>query len=63
MPQMLRKSVENLLRKGVTVIGIGVETKKMGEFFRLHASIYTQKDLVNKLGSVYAEATAKALET
>jgi len=63
MPQMLRKSVENLLRKGVTVIGIGVETKKMGEFFRLHASIYTQKDLVNKLGSIYAEATAKALET
>jgi hypothetical protein len=63
MPEALKKSVENLLRKGVIVIGIGVETNRMSKYFHLHASVYTQKDLVNKFGSIYANSSAKALET
>ncbi len=63
MPMALKESVDDLLRKGVIVIGIGVETKRMGNFFNLHASVYTQKDLINKFGSIYANASAKALET
>jgi len=63
MPETLKKCVDDLLRKGVIVIGIGVDTKRMGNFFHLHASVYTQKDLVNKFGSIYANASAKALET
>ncbi len=63
MSEALKKSVDDLLRKGVIVIGIGVETDRMGKFFQLHSSIYTQKDLVNKFGSIYANASAKALET
>ena len=59
----LKKCVDDLLRKGVIVIGIGVDTKRMDNFFNLHASVYTQKDLVNKFGSIYANASAKALET
>jgi hypothetical protein len=35
----------------------------MGKYFRLHSSIYSQKDLINKFGAMYAEASAKALET
>jgi nitric oxide reductase activation protein len=63
MPITLKKCVDDLLRKGVIVIGIGVDTKRMDNFFNLHASVYTQKDLVNKFGSIYANASAKALET
>ena len=63
MPIALKECVDDLLRKGVIVIGIGVETERMGNFFHLHASVYTQKDLVNKFGSIYANASAKALET
>jgi hypothetical protein len=32
-------------------------------FFRLYSSVYTQKHLINKFGSVYANASEKALET
>jgi len=63
MPVVLKKCVDSLLNKNVIVIGIGVETDRMGKFFQLHSSIYTQKDLVNKFGSLYANASAKALET
>jgi hypothetical protein len=63
MPLVLKKCVDSLLNKNVIVIGIGVETDRMGKFFQLHSSIYTQKDLINKFGSLYANASAKALET
>ena len=63
MPMTLKECVDDLLRKGVIVIGIGVETKRMGNFFNLHASVFTQKDLVNKFGSVFANSSEKALET
>jgi hypothetical protein len=63
MPEVLKKSVDSLTNKGVIVVGIGVETDQMGKYFQLHSSIYTQKDLINKFGSLYANASAKALET
>lgn len=63
MPIALKECVDELLKKGVIVIGIGVETNRMGNFFQLHSSVYTQKDLVNQFGGVYANASAKALET
>jgi nitric oxide reductase activation protein len=63
MPEALKKSVDDMLRKGVIVIGIGVETDRMSKYFKMHSSIYTQKDLINKLGSLYANSSAKALET
>ncbi|HTY75869.1 MAG TPA: VWA domain-containing protein [Candidatus Nanoarchaeia archaeon] len=63
MPVALKECVDELLRKGVIVLGIGVETDRMSNFFNLHSSIYRQKDLINKFGSLYASASAKALET
>ena len=63
MSLALKECVDDLLKKGVIVIGIGVETERMGNFFKLHVSVYTQKDLINKFGSVYANASAKTLET
>ena len=63
MPLVLKKSVESLLNKGVIVIGIGVETDQMGKYFKLYSSVFTQKDLINKFGALYANASSKALET
>lgn len=63
MPLALKECVDDLLRKGVIVVGIGVETNRMENFFQLHSSVYTQKDLINQFGSVYANASSKALET
>jgi hypothetical protein len=63
MPMALKECVDDMLRKGVIVLGIGVETDRMDNFFHLHASIYRQKDLIKKFGSVYSNASAKALET
>jgi hypothetical protein len=63
IPKALKECVDDLLTKGVIVLGIGVETERMGDFFQLHASVYTQKHLINKFGSVYAHASEKALET
>jgi hypothetical protein len=62
MPMALKESVDNLVRKNVIVIGIGVETERMGNFFHLHSSIYTPKDLVKKFSTVYAHASEKGLE-
>jgi hypothetical protein len=45
------------------VIGIGVETDRMSNFFRLNASVYQPKDLFKKFANVYVEASTKALET
>jgi hypothetical protein len=63
MSETLKKSVDDLVRKGVIVIGIGVETERIRTFFHLHSSVYKPKDLIKKFGSVYANASAKALET
>ena len=63
MPIALKENVDELLKKGVLVIGIGVETDRMGNFFRLNSSVYTSKDLIKKFANVYIAASAKALET
>jgi hypothetical protein len=62
MPIALKETVDSLIRKNVIVIGIGVETERMGNFFHLHSSIYTPKDLVKKFSTVYAHASEKGLE-
>ncbi len=59
----LKEKVDELLKKGVIVIGIGVETDRMGKFFRLNSSVYTPKDLIKKFANLYIDASAKALET
>ena len=63
MPVALMENVNELLNKGVIVIGIGVETDRMNNFFKLSSSIYKPKDLMKKFANVFVKASAKALET
>lgn len=59
----LKNTVEDLLKKGVIVIGIGVETDRMGNFFKLNASIHHPKDLIKKFGHTFVESSGKALDS
>ena len=60
----LKEVILSLQKKGVIVIGIGLETDKTKDFFKLSASpIYDQKDVIKKFGKIYMMASAAALET
>jgi nitric oxide reductase activation protein len=63
MPISLKETVDELVRKNVIVIGIGVETERMGNYFHLHSAIYHPKEVMKKFATVYAHASEKALET
>jgi len=63
MPTTLMANISDLLNRGVIVIGIGVETDRMTNFFKLNTSVYKPKDLLKKFPHVFVKASAKALET
>ena len=62
MPISLKSTVDELTKKNVIVIGIGVETDRMSNFFHFHASVHLPKDIYKRFGNVYAEASSKGLE-
>jgi hypothetical protein len=62
MPLALKESIDTLVGKGVIVIGLGVETDRMSNFFKLSSAIYTQKDLIKKFAHLFINASAAALE-
>jgi nitric oxide reductase activation protein len=59
----LSESVHSVQKKGVIVIGIGVDTDRMKNFFKLNSAVHTQKDLIKNFAKVYMDASATALET
>ncbi len=58
----LGESIDSLTKKGIIVIGVGVETDRMGVFFKLSATAYTQKDLIKRFAKIFVNASAAALE-
>ena len=62
MPMALSETITNLERKGVLVIGIGIETSRMENFFRRSAAIYEERDLVKKFANLYVKMSELALE-
>jgi nitric oxide reductase activation protein len=58
----LTESIDNLLKKGVIVIGVGIETDRMGVFFKLNAEVYTQQDLIKRFSNIFINASTAALE-
>lgn len=59
----LIKSINTLTRKGIIVIGVGLETERMKNFFKTSCAIYNQKDLIKKFGKMYINASTTALES
>ena len=62
IPEALAESIDRLGKRGVIVIGMGVETDRMGNFFKLNAEVYTQKDLIKRFAKMFVKASASALE-
>jgi hypothetical protein len=59
----LSKTINALQKRGIIVIGVGVETDKMKDFFRLSSVILDAKDLIKDFARIYVNASAAALET
>jgi hypothetical protein len=58
----LTESISRLVKKEVIVIGIGVETDRMSNFFKLNVAAYNQKDLIKRFAKIFVNASAAALE-
>ncbi|MGB9134211.1 MAG: hypothetical protein WCC63_01280 [Candidatus Bathyarchaeia archaeon] len=63
MPTELSNVIASLQKKGVIVIGVGLESEKMNEFFKENVAVYNQKDLIKKFASIFVNASTTALET
>ena len=46
---------------GMILIGIGVDTERMGEHFRYNAGVYSQKDLINNVARIFLQASMSEL--
>jgi len=60
---VLSESISSLEKKGVIVIGVGLESERMKNFFKISSAVYSQKDLIKKFSKIYMKASAAALET
>jgi hypothetical protein len=60
--EALAEIIDRLGKRDIIVIGLGVETDKMSNFFRLNAEVYTQKDLIKRFAKMFVNASAAALE-
>jgi hypothetical protein len=58
----LTENINLLVKKDVIVIGMGVETDRMSNFFKLNATVYNQKDLIKRFSKIFVNASAAALE-
>jgi hypothetical protein len=59
----LSESIDSLQKKGVIVIGVGLETERMKNFFKLNCAVHNQKDLIKEFAKIYVHASGAALET
>jgi hypothetical protein len=63
MKKAMSDAISSLEKKGVIMIGIGVETDKMKNFFKISSTIHDQKDLIKSFARIYVSSSAAALET
>ena len=62
MPVALSECINNLERKGVLVIGVGLETDRMQNFFKRNASVFDQRDLIKRFANLYIKTSESALD-
>ncbi|UCG36696.1 MAG: hypothetical protein JSV64_08925 [Candidatus Bathyarchaeota archaeon] len=58
----LRETVDAMKKRGVQVIGVGIESERMNEFFREGCAVYSQRDLIKKFARIFINTSAAALE-
>jgi len=62
MSGALSESISSLEKRGVIVIGVGLESERMKNFFKLSSAVYNQKDLIKKFAKIYVQVSSAALE-
>jgi hypothetical protein len=62
IPLELTETIASLQKKGIIVIGVGLQTERMGDFFKASCAIYDQKDLIKKFGNLYVRSSVAARE-
>jgi nitric oxide reductase activation protein len=62
MPIALSETITALERKGIMVIGIGMETDRMQNFFRRSVAVYEQRDLIKRFANMYVHTSETALD-
>jgi len=63
MPIALAETIRTLEKKGVIVIGVGLETERMKNYFRVSAAVYNQRDLIKAFAKLYVRTSTNALES
>jgi hypothetical protein len=63
MPIALSETIRTMEKKGIIVIGVGLETERMKNYFRTSAAVYNQRDLIKAFAKLYVRTSAGALET
>jgi len=56
----LADTVDSLTKAGIVVVGIGVKSNKMENFFRINCNVKSMKDLSRNFGPLYAAASRSA---
>jgi hypothetical protein len=57
----LKEFTETFESQGLIIIGIGVDTEKMGDLFKYSTAVYSQKDLIRKVGEIFMAASMQEL--
>jgi hypothetical protein len=59
--EALEENTLTYMGGGMILIGIGVDTERMGEHFRYSAGVYSQKDLINNVARIFLKASMSEL--
>jgi uncharacterized protein YegL len=57
----LKETNQTNEERGVITVGIGLNTKKMETLFKHSTAVYSQKDLIKKVGSLFIQAAQEEL--
>jgi hypothetical protein len=59
----LAETIRALEKKGIIVIGVGLETERMKNYFKASTAVYNQRDLIKAFAKLYVQTSAGALES
>jgi Mg-chelatase subunit ChlD len=58
----LSETIKGMEKKAIILIGVGVETDRMKNLFKLSSEVNDQRDLIKKFAKIYQDASTNALE-
>lgn len=59
--EALKEATKKYEGIGVIIIGIGFDTERMKNLFKYNAAVYSQRDLIKKVGSIFLQASMEEL--